>query len=250
MVLISPINMSSLLLVFARCAGALLLLPPWNWRQIPLTVRLGLAAAVALALTPVLATPPAALDLAPLVAGLLRELTVGLSLGFLGALVFWGLLLAGQIMEHYAGGGSVSLDEEDLGPVAKLYYLLALVIFILIGGQRWLVEQLFRSYAAVPLGAPVASGAISTAIGAAAGQMFTIGLVSAAPVLTALFLADVVLATVARAAPNLAWAPVLPAIRWPVALVALVITLPLLGHFVGGQFAVLQSSLQALLGGM
>jgi len=40
------------LLVFARCAGALLLLPPWNWRDVPLTVRVGLAAVVAIALTP------------------------------------------------------------------------------------------------------------------------------------------------------------------------------------------------------
>jgi len=49
------------LLVFARCAGALLLLPPWNWRDVPLVVRLGLAGVVGIAITPLI-EPSLAMD--------------------------------------------------------------------------------------------------------------------------------------------------------------------------------------------
>ncbi len=235
-------------LVFARCAGALLLLPPWNWRHVPVTVRLGLAAVVTLAVTPLLGSQPAVTEFAALLTGVVRELTVGLAIGFLGALVFWGLLLAGQTIEHYVTGNAGSgFGDEQLGPIAQFYYILGLVLFIIIGGHRWLVEQLHASFGSVPLAASLSSQAVITEVTAAAGQMFLIGLVIAAPAITALFLADVVLALLARAIPHLAWAPAIPAVRWPAALVALLVTLPLLAEFVGWQFATIQTSLTSLL---
>ena len=123
------------LLVFARCAGALLLLPPWNWRDVPVTVRLGLAGAVAIAITPLIA-PSVAIDSSGLlIAAALRELMVGLTFGFMGALVFWGALLAGQVIEHYVGSGAASgFAEGELGPIARLYYLLALMLSQFHGG--------------------------------------------------------------------------------------------------------------------
>jgi len=236
------------LLVFARCAGALLLLPPWNWRDVPLVVRLGLAGAVAIVITPLVAPSVAIESSSLLIAATLRELMVGLVLGFMGALVFWGALLAGQVIEHYVGSGAASgFSEGELGPVARLYYLLALVLFIVIGGHHWLVQQLYHSFTVVPVAGSISAEPIVTAVTSVAAQMFLIGLVMAAPVITALFLADVVLAMTARALPNVAWAPVLPAVRWPVALLALVITLPLLGRFVTWQFSTMQTNLAAFV---
>ncbi len=246
------LSMAGFLLVFARCAGALLLLPPWNWRHVPVTVRLGLAGAVTLAIAPLLGAELAApAEFVALLAGIVRELTIGLVIGFLGALVFWGLLLAGQVIEHYVGGSAAGgFGDEQLGPIAQLYYVLGLVLFIIIGGHRWLVEQLCTSFTTVPVTGPISSSGIVTGITGAATQMFLIGVVVAAPVITALFLADVVLAMLARALPNLIWAPAIPAVRWPVAIVALIITLPLLAEFVGWQFATIQTDLTTLLGSM
>ncbi len=242
------LNMAGFLVVFARCAGALLLLPPWNWRHVPVTVRLGLAAVVTLAIAPLVGLQPGgSIELLGLVTGIVRELSVGLVIGFLGALVFWGVLLAGQIIERYIGGEGSSFGDEELGPIAQLYYVLALVLFIIIGGHRWLVEQLYASFAAVPLAGALSGEAIVTSVTGGAAQMFHSGLLIAAPAITALFLADVVLAMVARAVPDVVWAPALPALRWPVAIVALLVTLPLLVDFVGWQFASMQTSLSALL---
>jgi len=236
------------LLVFARCAGALLLLPPWNWPDVPLTVRVGLAAVVAIALTPLVAGNIAVMSWMALLAGLFRELAVGLSLGFVGALVFWGALLAGQVIEHYVTSGPIAgFSDDQTGPLARLYYLLALVLLIVIGGHYWLIEQLYASFEAVPVGGALATGALMGGVVEAGSQMFLAGVLMAAPVITALFLADVVLAMLARAVPNLAWGTMQPAVRWPVALLALVITLPLLQQFVAWQFATMQSSLAAFV---
>ncbi len=241
-------QMAIFLLIFARCAGALLLLPPWNWRDVPLVVRLGLAGVVAIAITPLIEPSVVIESSGLLIAAALRELMVGLTFGFMGALVFWGALLAGQVIEHYVGSGAASgFSEGELGPIARLYYLLALVLFIIIGGHYWLIQQLYNSFAIVPLAGSISAEPIVTAVTSVAAQMFLIGLVMAAPVITALFLADVVLAMTARALPNVAWAPVLPAVRWPVALLALVITLPLLGQFVTWQFSVMQTNLAAFV---
>jgi flagellar biosynthetic protein FliR len=241
-------DMAIFLLVFARCGGAILLLPPWNWRDVPLVVRLGLAGVVAIAITPLIESSVVMNSSGLLIAAALRELMVGLTFGFMGALVFWGALLAGQVIEHYVGSGAAGgFAEEQLGPVARLYYLLALLLFIIIGGHHWLVQQLYHSFTVVPVAGSISAEPILIAVTGTVTQMFLIGLVMAAPVITALFLADVVLAMTARALPNVAWAPVLPAVRWPVALLALVITMPLLGQFVTWQFSVMQTNLAAFV---
>ncbi len=238
-------------MVLARCAGALLLLPPFNWRTVPVIIRLGLAVAVALALTPLLAphliVPP---QVWPLVACLLTELTVGLAIGLVGILIFWGLLLAGQLLQAYIGaGGLAQSDPDSLGPLTQLYYLLGLVIFLGIDGHHWLVQQIYKSFWVVPAGTGLPVSALTTSLTSAVSQMFIIGLVIAAPAITALFLADVALAAVARCSPQISWDSALPALRWPAAIVALLITVPLLADFVQGQFQTIQTSIQALLGG-
>ena len=236
-------------IVLARCAGALLLLPPWNWRTVPVIVRLGLATAVAVALTPLLAADIALPgQIWPLVACIVKELTVGLAIGLVGILIFWGLLLAGQLLQTYVGGSAMQPETEPTGPLPQLYYLLGLVIFIGIGGHRWLVQELYESFSVVPAGAGLPAAALTSSLTAAVGQMFLIGLVIAAPAITALFLADVALAAVARCGPQMPWNAAIPALRWPAAIVALLITVPLLADFVGWQFQTIQTSLQALLG--
>ncbi len=238
-------------LIFARCAGALLLLPPWNWRTVPLIVRLGLASAVAVALAPLLAptiTPPE--QMWPLVACIITELIVGLAIGLVGILIFWGLLIAGQLLEIYISGGSaMRTTTQPIGPLTHLYYLLGLVIFIGIGGHRWLLQQLYASFSVLPAGTTLSAAILTTSITTAAGQMFLIGLVIAAPAITALFLADVALATVARSVPQIPWDCAVPALRWPAAIIALLVTAPLLSDFVGWQFQTIQTSFQTLLGG-
>ena len=238
-------------IVLARCAGAVLLLPPWNWRTAPLAVRLGLGTALAVALTPILASRvPAPTGSGPLVACIVNELVIGLSIGLVGMLVFWGLLVAGQLLQAYiAGPPAASGESESLGPLTELYYLLGLIIFIAMGGHRWLVRELYESFSVLPAGATLAAAGLTTGVTAAASRMFLIGLVMAAPAITALFLADVALAAVARSVPGIPWNATVPALRWPVALVALVMTVPLLAQLVSWQLQTIQSSLAGLLGG-
>lgn len=238
-------------IVVARCAGALLLLPPWNWRTVPVIVRLGLAATVAVAIAP-LVTPPITVPAQPgaLVACIITELVIGLCIGMIGMFIFWGLLVAGQLLQVYVSGNSSTPEEPDsLGPLTQFYYLLGLVIFIAIGGHRWLVQHLCASFSAMPVGTTLSTAALTNSFTAAVGQMFIIGLIIAAPAITALFLADVALAMVARCVPQIPWSAAQPALRWPAALVALLITVPLLADFVGWQFQTIQTSLQELLGG-
>ena len=238
-------------LVLARCAGALLLLPPWNWQTVPLIVRLGLASAVAVALTPLLALATAVpAQMGPLAACIITELIVGLAIGLVAILIFWALLIAGQLLEAYVSSGTtMRADTEPIGPLTHLYYLLGLVIFIGIGGHRWLLHQLYASFSVLPVGTILSAATLTSTITTAAGQMFLIGLVIAAPALTALFLADVALAMAARSVPQIPWDSAVPALRWPVAIIALLITVPLLADFVGWQLQTIQTSLQALLGG-
>ncbi|NLB57055.1 MAG: flagellar biosynthetic protein FliR [Gammaproteobacteria bacterium] len=116
-------------LLFARCGGVLAVVPPLNVRGLPVTLRLGLAAVLAVALLPV-AREVEGLEAAPpagYLALLLQEAAIGLAAGFAGALVYWAFLIAGQLLDSLLGAGSAAERSAGRGPIAGFVYVLAAV---------------------------------------------------------------------------------------------------------------------------
>ena len=88
---------------------------------------------------------------------------------------------------------------------ASLYLLLATIVFLQIGGVPRLVDALLSSYRALPLagglGEPAASR-VALVVVAASAKLIVSGVALAAPVVVALWLTDLALGLIARAAPS------------------------------------------------
>jgi type III secretory pathway component EscT len=164
-------------------------------------------------LAPVVSAPTAPL----LVLLLLRELVVGVTLGFLVSLTFRAAELAGRWIDVFRGATMAELlappSGERSSPTGALFLLLSVVIFLETGGLARLALALARSYEVLPL-VPVATPAAlgASAVASAARLVHVVVLVSAgmleaalglaAPVLVAVLLADVALGLVARFSPQ------------------------------------------------
>jgi flagellar biosynthetic protein FliR len=99
----------------------------------------------------------------------------------------------------------VPTAEERTSPLGALYLLAATVVFLRIGGVPRLLEGLLGSYQALPIGgglgaAPARRAALVVA--AASARLIASGLALAAPVVVAVWLTDLALGLVARAAPQ------------------------------------------------
>jgi flagellar biosynthesis protein FliR len=89
-------------------------------------------------------------------------------------------------------------------PVLSLFYqTIVLLIFLALNVPALLLRGLAHSYAYLPAGTVVLRGAAVEALMAAAGGIFFAGLQIAAPVLAATMLADIALAFVGKASPQL-----------------------------------------------
>lgn len=229
----------ALTVVAARMLPLVELMPvlsgPWVPRTVRLAVALGLTLLVApTAIPPALLAPPA-LGLLDVVGMVVRELLVGIALGFASSLVFEAARMAGAMVDRQA-----ALHGED-GPVSRLYLLVAVVLFFGLGGGKLWIYAIAQSYVALPLsgGAHLADGLI---VARMVADAISVAVLLALPVLTVVLVAELCLAVSARMSRVLAGA-VPSSSRTLVAVAAVALSL---GVFVGELGAHLQASLQAL----
>lgn len=216
-------------LTFARCAGALSLAPPTGARQLPLSMRLGVAAVVALPLGLSFDGAMVLLPLAAYLSALVREVAIGLAIGFGLWLIVWAMQSAGHLSEQGLVG-----DGEEGGPLANLMYLLAVVLFVALNGHHWLIALLRDSYEAVPLFGKTALLAPPLWL-YWPSRLFAVALAAAAPMVLAVALSSLITASAQRCLAGLQALEVSVALRYLVTLVTLVVVSPLLGGFVLGQ---------------
>lgn len=152
-------------LVFCRIGGCLLVAPGFSSQRVPVRVRLFLAVALSLALTPLLigGILPALAGAGPwkILSGIVFETLTGLLIGFLARLFFFALESFGIIIAQSIGFGNlpgVPYDGEDASPTLASLFTVSATAFIFITDQHWeLVRGLTESYQAMPFDEPFSS---------------------------------------------------------------------------------------------
>jgi type III secretion protein T len=200
----------SLLIVQARVAPLFLLLPFMNRALVPRPISIGLAAGLGLVAVPAVNITADTVPEITLLFGLvLKESLIGFTLGFLLAIPFWIFETVGFIIDNQRGasmGATLNpLTGHDSSPLGQLFSLAFIVYFLTAGGATVLLGILYDSYRLWhPLQFwPTLSPEFADLIMAQLNRLIGLGLLLAAPVLVAMFLAELGLALVSRFAPQL-----------------------------------------------
>jgi type III secretion protein SpaR/YscT/HrcT len=201
------------LLAAARLAPVFLLAPFFGGRLLPAPLRVGLSLAFVALLWPVLhlGTPDlSALGPVTLAALVAKEVSLGTILAFLASTPFWAAEAAGRLADSARGANLAEVlvpqSGDQTSPLGDLGLQLSVVLFFVTGGHLLFLRSLAESYQAVPLFGFPESGALAGAAELAAqasGRLLLAALGMAAPVLAALFLADLALGLMSRAAPQI-----------------------------------------------
>jgi flagellar biosynthesis protein FliR len=198
----------------ARATPIVWMVAPLGGPRLPAPARVGLALLLAALASPILVASAGAAALgrasAPALALLFgREVLVGLCLGFVAAAAFRAAEIAGRLSDSLRGANIAEIlvptAEERSSPLGVLYLLLATVVFLQIGGVPRLCEALLDSYRVLPVGGGLDAGSARQAaaiVTAASARLIASGVALAAPVIVALWLTDLALGLVARAAPQ------------------------------------------------
>ncbi|MBI3328368.1 MAG: flagellar biosynthetic protein FliR [Nitrospinae bacterium] len=204
-----PAHLEGFLVVLIR-VGAILLSAPWTGsRTIPPQLKIALTVVISLLLFPVVDVRGMALPTG-LIAWVLAvggEVLLGITIGLMVRFVFAGVSMAGQFMGLEVGLSLPNLLNPELqeqGSVLQnLADLLTLLVFLGVDAHHLLLRGLAHSFQMVPLLGWNFGGASVEAMVRLSGDLWQIALRVGAPLIAAQFLAKVVLALLARAAPQM-----------------------------------------------
>lgn len=196
------------MLVFMRASAFLLVLPLFSVRQMPATVRIALAAALAYMIAvgnPMgAALPELWLDTILFMA---MEIGVGLLMGFFIRLIFYGFEMAGHIISMETGLSMSQLLNPFEGQSAPLFssllFYFSVIIFLALDLHHELIAGFYYSYNVLPVGGAVMTDSLANAVILKSVKLFWVALEMAAPIISVSFTVTLMFAVFGRAVPQM-----------------------------------------------
>ena len=228
---------STLVLFGSRVGGMIMVAPVFSSTVVPMQLRVAILIVLSVLLQP---AAMASITTIPQVtpATFLAETLIGMAIGLGAALLIGAAEVAGAVMAIQIGlSGAAILDPLDntqqpvLGPFTRMF---AVTLLLTLNFHGVMLSALADSAAAFPVGSPISMAGGAGAILQLGGTMFSLGVRFAAPVIAAVFIANVALAVLGRAAPQLNILAVAFPIQIALGLFTLATALPAIGKFFSG----------------
>lgn len=202
-------NFDAILLVLIRMSGLFILSPVFGRQNMPALFKVGFA--FFLTLIYITATENLAVDyqesMVLYVVYVVKELAIGIIMGYVTYIVMSGIYLAGQIIDNQIGFGYANVLDPitniQVPLTSNFYYTYIILIFLLINGHHMIIRALFYSYKIIPLGQLTFSSDVIQELGSLMAEMFGIALRISAPIIAAVFIADVVLGVLSKTIPEM-----------------------------------------------
>jgi flagellar biosynthesis protein FliR len=196
-------------LVLARVGGLTMTAPIYGTGDVPLRVRIVLAAALALLIVPsqwgaTIQYPGNAVHYLVLLGG---EALVGACLGLGVLILIHGMTLAGELVGQASGLRLADVFDpaldENVPLFSRLFFLLSVAVFVCLGGHRLVMAGLLDTFRTIPPGSGGFPRSLCDGFVTLVGQSFSLGIRAAAPAVTALLAATLILGLVGRTLPQL-----------------------------------------------
>jgi type III secretion protein T len=196
----------------ARALGMVMIAPAFNRLGLTGMIRSAVAVVVSIPVAPEVFTALSS-DLAPstlmLMALLVKEMIIGLVIGLVFGIPFWAAEVAGELIDLQRGSTMAQLldplSSGESSVTSTLLSITLITLFFMSGGFTLMLDGLYRSYHLWPVltGAPTLTEATVREILAVLDKVMQIGVLMIAPLVIALLTADLLLAYLARMAPQL-----------------------------------------------
>ncbi len=196
------------LLILARIAGLFIETPVLNAKTFPSSGKTALAiwiSIIMLFFVPYSHNPVN--NPVVMVFLIINEVAIGFLIGFVCQILFGAVQAAGEIVDLQMGLSIASAFDPSTGAVTsivgKLFFYLALVMFVMLNGHHMVLSAVYQSFRVIPVGTFIhISGNLVTQLTMLVASMLLIALQLAVPALLLIFLFDFSLGIISRVAPQ------------------------------------------------
>lgn len=202
-------NFVGFLLIFLRVLALFFAAPVLNDSSVPNKVRILMALFFAYIIT--LFVKPAInineITIWFLLISAIKEIVIGLIIGFFTYMIFWAISFAGSLMGFDLGLSIAELISPNLDlnadVVSMIFYVFALLIFVLINGPEYLIRSIYYSFKIVPVTKMNLTNITEGIIISESAKVFVIAVKIAAPILITFLLFDIAESIMSRIIPQM-----------------------------------------------
>lgn len=204
---LAPERWPAFALLTARLSGLMIAAPLWSMSALPRAARAAMTVLLAMLLLPATPAVPLSDHVLDLPVPVVMELLIGLVIGLAAAVIVQGAALAGEVaavqMGLNIGPALTPMPDLQQSGVGQIQSMLALFVYVAVGGHHMLLRGLADSLQTLPPGSPIdlTQGAAVTVMLPSA--LFSCALSAAAPVMITLLLVNIAMAILSRAVPQL-----------------------------------------------
>ncbi len=234
-----------------RLAG-MVIVAPLSWTAAPARVKAALVMLLALAAHGQSAPSAEVADsLVRLTLGVGSEFVLGAAIGFVVRLVVAAVEIAAEQIALMMGLGIAQIFDPQLhgshNVLSGIFRNFALLIAVAVGLHRVIIAALLESFRVVPVAALANLAGYGSTFVTLGAQIFSTGLRLAMPVVAILFMTQIALAFVSRAAPAMQVFSVGFAVTLGVGAFVLLLTLPDLAYEVAADMSQVLGRVEDLL---
>ena len=238
-------------LELTRIAGVIAM-APLAWSLAPARFRVGLAMMLTIIVHGTNAAPaPTFQNELDAALAVCTELVLGFALGFVVRLAVTIGEVVGEVVTPAMGLGAAQifdpLSHVTHGVITTMLRHFALLIALILGLHRVVLSGLIHSFRVLPVGGLYDPARAWPSLLAISSEMLACGVRIALPILAVLFVTNLALAFVARAAPQIQVFSVGFAVTLGVGTLILVILLPDIAYQMGADFSHVGTRLERML---
>jgi flagellar biosynthetic protein FliR len=198
-------------LVLLRMSGLVVFAPFFGGENFPQRARIGLAVFLSVLVFPsageTLHGMGLPLNLVELGVLGIREIFVGVVIGYGAGLLFTGTQLAGELIGQQIGFALANvvdpITEQEVGLISFFKFSLTLILFLGLNLHLFMVQVLSYSYEAVGLGQSILRSELALALIELFGRIYQVGVISGGPVLLVMLMVSVTIGFLVRTMPQL-----------------------------------------------
>jgi flagellar biosynthetic protein FliR len=195
------------LLVLLRVSAWLVIAPPFSHRAIPAQVKALLSLGITLAVGSTLDFSGVSLQTGDLAAAAVWQVLVGLALGFVCYLLFAAVQAAGNLIDLFGGFQLAQAFDPQMQSGAsvfgRLYQMTSIVLLFASDGYLVVFHGLTSTFGVLGVTEGLSVQVLSRVVTEGTSQVMVSSLQIAGPLIAILFLTDVGLGLLTRAAPAL-----------------------------------------------
>ena len=204
-----PALVPGYMLIFSRISAMMITLPVFSYPMISGRIRILISFLLTLIIGSIsdLGVIPQIINIWMLLGIMVKEIIIGMIIGFGARLIFEGFAIAGGIVGLQMGLGIANVmdpnSQEQIPIVTQFWLPMMVLLLFTMDGHHFFIQTIFANFQLIPIGLGNISPMAGESISMGGSRIYEVGIRFAAPSMVFLLLIDTGIGFMARTMPQL-----------------------------------------------